>query len=111
MEMIKVSSTSRPAAVAGSIAGTIRDHRYAEMQCIGAGALNQAVKALIVATRYLKEDGISVAFVPEYSDVTIGNDVRTAIKFVIKVKVEAPNVNAPILSPRSSHRWNKKENV
>jgi stage V sporulation protein S len=84
MDLIKVSATSRTAAVAGAIAGTIRDHHRAEVQAIGAGAVNQAVKALILATQYLKGDDIAVSFVPEYSEITIEGQVRTAIKFVVE---------------------------
>ena len=70
-------------AVAGAIAGIIRTHRYAEVQAIGAGAVNQAVKALVLATGYLRGDGIEVACVPEFVDVEIEEKVRTAIKLVI----------------------------
>jgi stage V sporulation protein S len=83
MDMIKVSANSRTAAVAGAIAGIIRQHKHAEIQAIGAGAVNQAVKALILATGYLKEDGINVTCVPEFADVTIEDKVRTAIKLVV----------------------------
>ena len=82
-DLIKVSGTSRTSAVAGAIAGIIREYKHAEVQAIGAGAVNQAVKALVLATRYLKEDGISVAFIPEFADVTIEDKVRTAIKLLI----------------------------
>ena len=81
--MIKVSADSRTAAVAGAIAGVIREHKHAEVQAIGAGAVNQAIKALVLATGYLREDGIDVACVPEFADVTIEDKVRTAIKLVI----------------------------
>lgn len=83
VNIIKVSATSRTAAVAGAIAGVIRDHRHAEVQAIGAGAVNQAVKALVLATGYLKLDGIDVTCTPEFADVTIDDKVRTAIKLVI----------------------------
>lgn len=83
MEMIKVSANSRTAAVAGAIAGVIREHKHAEMQAIGAGAVNQAVKALVLATEYLRNDGIHVTSVPEFSEVTIEDKVRTAIRFII----------------------------
>jgi stage V sporulation protein S len=83
MDMIKVSATSRTAAVAGAIAGVIRQHKHAEVQAIGAGAVNQAVKALVLATGYLKEDGIHVTSVPEFAEVTIEDKLRTAIKFVV----------------------------
>jgi len=85
MDLIKVSATSRTAAVAGAIAGVIREHKHAEVQAIGAGAVNQAVKALVLATVYLKDDGISISItcVPEFADVTIEDKVRTAIKLVV----------------------------
>ena len=83
MNMIKVSATSRTSAVAGAIAGIVREHHRAEIQAIGAGAVNQAVKALIVATGYLRLDGINVSCVPEFAEVTIEDKVRTAIKLVV----------------------------
>jgi len=84
MDIIRVSATSRTSAVAGAIAGVVREHKRAEMQAIGAGAVNQAVKALVLATRYLKIDGIEVVCMPEFVDVEIGDKVRTAIKLVIE---------------------------
>jgi len=84
MDMIKVSANSRTSAVAGAIAGVVREHHRAEVQAIGAGAVNQAMKALILATGYLKNDGIYVTCVPEFADVTIEDKVRTAIKLVIE---------------------------
>jgi stage V sporulation protein S len=83
MDMIKVSANSRTSAVAGAIAGIVREHKHAEVQAIGAGAVNQAVKALVLATGYLKLDGIFVTCVPEFADVTIEDKVRTAIKLVV----------------------------
>ena len=83
MDLIKVSAESRTAAVAGAIAGFVREHKHAEVQAIGAGAVNQAVKALILATGYLKNDGINIHLVPEFAVVSIEDKVRTAIKFVI----------------------------
>src|SRR5512134_2798404 len=84
MNLIKVSAASRTAAVAGAIAGVVREQHRAEVQAIGAGAVNQAVKALIVATGYLRLDGINVSCVPEFADVTIDDKVRTAIKLVVE---------------------------
>jgi len=84
MDIIKVSATSRTSAVAGAIAGVIREHKHAEVQAIGAGAVNQAVKALILAIGYLKNDGIEIACVPEFVDVQIEEKVRTAIKLVVE---------------------------
>jgi stage V sporulation protein S len=84
MDIIRVSATSRSSAVAGAIAGVIREHKRAEVQAIGAGAVNQAIKALILATGYLKGDGIDVVAVPEFVEVEIEEKVRTAIKLVIE---------------------------
>jgi stage V sporulation protein S len=84
MDVIKVSATSRTSAVAGAIAGIVREHHRAEVQAIGAGAINQAVKAMVLATGYLKNDGIFVSFVPEFADVTIDDNVRTAVKLVVE---------------------------
>src|SRR5512132_2698124 len=84
MEMIKVSANSRTAAVAGAIAGVVREHHRAEVQAIGAAAVNQAVKALILATGYLNQDGIVVRCVPEFADVMIAEQVKTAIKLVVE---------------------------
>ena len=83
MDVIKVAANSRTSAVAGAIAGVIREHKHAEVQAIGAGAVNQAVKALVLAIGYLRADGINVTCVPEFADVTIDDKVRTAIKLVI----------------------------
>jgi len=84
MDMIKVSATSRTSAVAGAIAGVVREHKRAEVQAIGAGAVNQAVKALVLAVGYLKNDGLDIVCVPEFADVTIDDKVRTAIKLVVE---------------------------
>jgi len=84
MDMIKVSANSRTSAVAGAIAGVIREHRRAEVQAIGAGAVNQAIKALVLATGYLRNDGIDVSCVPEFAEVTIEDKIRTAIKLVVQ---------------------------
>ena len=86
VDIIKVSANSRTSAVAGAIAGVIREHKHAEVQAIGAGAVNQAIKALVLATGYLKNDGIEIACVPQFVDVQIDEKVRTAIKLVIDPK-------------------------
>jgi stage V sporulation protein S len=101
MDIIKVSANSRTSAVAGAIAGVIREHKRAEVQAIGAGAVNQAVKALVLATGYLRNDGIEVWSVPEFVDVEIDDKVRTAIKLVVEVRVPAP-VAAASAAPDTS---------
>ncbi len=89
MDMIKVSANSRTSAVAGAIAGVVREHHRAEVQAIGAGAVNQAMKALVLATGYLKADGINVTCIPEFADVTIDDKVRTAIRLVIEPSADS----------------------
>jgi stage V sporulation protein S len=84
MDIIKVSGKSRTSAVAGAIAGVVREHKRAEVQAIGASAVNQAVKAIALAKSYLIEDDINVVFIPEFVDVEIDEKVRTAIKFVVE---------------------------
>jgi len=100
MTMIKVSATLRTAAVAGAIAGVVREQHRAEVQAIGAGAVNQAVKALVLATGYLRQDGIQVYFVPEFADVTIEENVRTAIKLIVEQR-SSPDIpdEPPNLAP------------
>jgi stage V sporulation protein S len=84
MDVIKVKANSRTAAVAGAIAGVVREHKRAEVQAIGAGAVNQAVKALVLAKGYLAEDGITVVAIPEFVDVDIEGKIRTAIKIIVE---------------------------
>jgi stage V sporulation protein S len=100
MDMIKVSANSRTSAVAGAIAGVVREHHRAEVQAIGAGAVNQAMKALVLATGYLKNDGIYVSCVPEFADVTIDDKIRTAIKLVIEPSADS-NFSSVRLSTNS----------
>jgi stage V sporulation protein S len=86
MDIIKVSGTSRTSAVAGAIAGVFRENKRAEIQAIGAGAVNQAVKACVLAKGYLAEDGYDVVFTPEFTDVEIEGNVRTAIKLTVSTR-------------------------
>lgn len=83
-EILKVSARSRPSAVAGAIAGVVRECGRAEVQAIGAGATNQAVKAAAIARDYLSETGIDAVCLPAFIDVTIDNEERTAIRILIE---------------------------
>jgi stage V sporulation protein S len=83
-EVLKVSARSRPSAVAGAIAGVVRESGRAEVQAIGAGATNQAVKAVAIARDYLRETGIDAVCIPAFIDVTINNEDRTAIRLVVE---------------------------
>ncbi|TET31217.1 MAG: stage V sporulation protein S [Anaerolineales bacterium] len=84
MTILKVSSDSRTSAVAGAIAGVVREHQRAEVQAIGAGAVNQAVKAVAIARGYLQEDGIDIVCLPEFTTVDISGKERTAIRLVVE---------------------------
>lgn len=83
-EVLKVSTRSRPSAVAGAIAGVIRESGMAEVQSIGAGATNQAIKAVAIARSYLSEEGIEIVCVPSFIDVAIDEEERTAIRLLIE---------------------------
>jgi stage V sporulation protein S len=83
-EVLKVSARSRPSAVAGAIAGVVREYGRAEVQAIGAGATNQAVKAAAIARDYLLETGIDAVCLPAFIDVTIENEDRTAMRLLIE---------------------------
>jgi stage V sporulation protein S len=83
-DVIKVSAKSRSTAVAGAIAAVIREHRYAEVQAIGAGAVNQAVKALAIARGYLTGDEIDIVCTPYFTEVDIEGQERTAVRFIVE---------------------------
>lgn len=84
MDIIKVSAKSRSTAVAGAIAGVIRGSGHADVQAIGAGAVNQAVKAVAIARRYLALDGLDVISIPSFVEVDIDGQERTAIRIVVE---------------------------
>jgi stage V sporulation protein S len=83
-DVLKVSARSRPSAVAGAIAGVVRESGRAEVQAIGAGATNQAVKAVAIARDYLRETNIEAVCLPAFIDVTIDNEDRTAIRMIVE---------------------------
>ncbi len=86
MSIIKVSARSRTAAVAGAIAGVMREANRAEVQAIGAGAVNQALKAIVIAKGYLKEEDVHVSCDPSFVEVSIDGQERTAIRIVVEPK-------------------------
>lgn len=83
-EIIKVAATSRTRAVAGAIAGMVREKGRAEAQAIGAGAVNQAIKAVAIARGYLALDGIDVICIPAFTEVEINGQERTALKLIVE---------------------------
>ena len=84
MGIIRVSGQSRTSAVAGAIAGVVRECGRAEVQAIGAGAVNQAVKSVAIARNYLALDGIDVVCIPLFTEVSIDGHERTAIRLVVE---------------------------
>lgn len=84
MEIIRVSADSKTSAVAGAIAGVMREHRHAEVQAIGAGAVNQAIKACAIARMYLHDDGLDMICIPSFVDVEIEGKERTALRLVVE---------------------------
>jgi stage V sporulation protein S len=83
-DLIRVSARSRSIAVAGAIAGVVREHGRADVQAIGAGAVNQAIKAVAIARSYLMEDGIDVITIPCFTDIEIEGQERTALRLVVE---------------------------
>ncbi|MDK2895998.1 MAG: stage sporulation protein [Candidatus Atribacteria bacterium] len=84
MDVLKVSSRSNPNAVAGALAGSIREKGVAEIQAVGAGAVNQAIKAIAIARGYIAPSGIDLVCIPAFTDINIDGEERTAIKLVVK---------------------------
>jgi stage V sporulation protein S len=84
MEILKVASQSKPTAVAGAIAGVMREAGRVEVQAIGAGAVNQAIKSVVIARGYLAPSGIDLICIPAFIEVMVDNGERTAIKFTLE---------------------------
>ena len=88
MDVLKVSAKSSPNAVAGAIAGILREQHTVCVQVIGAGALNQAIKAIAIARSFVEEDGLDAVCIPSFYDVEIAGESRTAIRLVIQDRGE-----------------------
>ena len=86
MDIIRVSAKSRSTSVAGAIAGIIRQSGRAEVQAIGAGAVNQATKAVAIARNYLASDGFDVICIPSFIEIKIDGQERTAIRMVVEAR-------------------------
>ena len=84
MEVLRVSTKSNPNSVAGALAGVLREKGTAELQAVGAGALNQAVKAVAIARGFVAPSGIDLVCVPAFADIEIDGEERTAIKLIIE---------------------------
>lgn len=84
MEVLKVSAKSNPNSVAGALSGVLRDNGSAEIQAIGAGAINQAVKAIAIARGFMAPSGLNLVCIPAFADIVIDGEERTAIKFIVE---------------------------
>lgn len=86
METLKVSTKSNPNSVAGALANAVREHDNVEIQAIGAGALNQAIKAIAIARGFVAPSGKNLVCIPAFTDIVIGEEKRTAIKLIVESK-------------------------
>ena len=86
MEVLKISAKSNPNSVAGAIAGLVKESNKAEMQAIGAGALNQAIKAVAIARGFVAPAGVDLVCIPAFQDIMIESEERTAIKLIVVSK-------------------------
>lgn len=86
METLKVSSKSNPSKVAGAIANIYREYGSVEIQTIGAGSLNQAIKAIAIARGFVAPTGTNLIVIPAFNDVIIGGEQKTAIKLMVEAK-------------------------
>lgn len=84
MEVLKVSAQSQPKSVAGALAAVLRERNTAEVQAVGAGAVNQAVKAIAITRGFVAPNGIDLVVVPAFSEISIDGEERTAIKFIVE---------------------------
>ena len=84
MEVLKVSSKSVPNSVAGALAEVIREKNAAEIQAIGAGAINQAIKAIVISRGFLAPSGIDLICIPAFTDIVVDGEKRTAIRLIIE---------------------------
>src|SRR3954465_5760944 len=89
MEILKVSSKSNPNSVAGALAGVIRQSGAVEVQVVGAGALNQAIKAVAIARGYVAPSGFDLMCVPTFADIEIDGQDRTAIRLLIETRTHS----------------------
>lgn len=87
IDILKVSSKSNPNSVAGAIAGQIKENGKVELQAIGAGALNQAIKAIAIARGFVAPGGHNLVCIPAFADVEIDDDDRTGIKLIVRDEI------------------------
>ncbi|MFF5994988.1 stage V sporulation protein S [Lysinibacillus sp. KU-BSD001] len=84
MDILKTSSKSNPSSVAGAIVAALKEHNKIEIHAVGAGALNQAVKAIAIARGFIAPMGDDLICSPAFADITIAGEDRTAIKLMVE---------------------------
>ena len=84
MEVLKVPTKSNPNSVAGALAAIIKEKNIVEIQAVGAGAINQAVKAIAIARGFVAPSGKDIVCVPAFTDIEIDGEERTAIKLIVQ---------------------------
>ncbi len=84
MDLLRVSASSNPKSVAGAMAALLRESGRAEMQAVGAGAINQSVKAIAIARGFVAPNGMDLICIPGFVEIEIDGEERTAIKFIIE---------------------------
>jgi stage V sporulation protein S len=84
LEILKVSARSNPKSVAGALAAVVREKSKAEIQAVGAGAVNQSIKAIAIARGYVAPNGINLVCIPAFSEIVIDGEERTAIRFIVQ---------------------------
>ena len=86
MEILKVSSKSNPNSIAGALANVLREESGVEIQAVGAGALNQAIKSIAIARGFVAPSGKNLVCIPAFTDIVIDGDERTAIKLIVEAR-------------------------
>ena len=86
MEVLKVSAQSKPKSVAGALAAVVREKGSTEIQAVGAGAVNQAVKAIAIARGYVAPNGIDLIAIPAFAEIIIDGEEKTAIRFIVEAR-------------------------
>ncbi|MDD4261316.1 MAG: stage V sporulation protein S [Syntrophaceticus schinkii] len=84
MEVLKVAAQSNPKSVAGALAAILRESGSAELQAVGAGAVNQTVKAIAIARGFIAPNGVDIVMIPAFAEIFIDGEERTAIKFIVE---------------------------
>ena len=100
MDVVKISSKSNPNSCAGALAGVLRSTGVVEVQVVGAGALNQAIKAVAIARGFVVDSGIDLICVPTFADIEIDGESRTAIRLLVEDRERRRPIHVDVRSER-----------